>query len=292
MGGASFDPNAFKDFGDIFGDMFSSFFGGGASSGGRRGGAQQGRDLRYDLTIDLKDVAIGVKHKITINNNIACTDCAGSGAKAGSSRKTCAMCHGVGQVNRSAGFFTIPSVCPSCAGSGQTIENPCTKCSGKGVRAHREELMISIPAGIEDGHRLRVAGKGDTVLGSSQSGDLYVCIRIRPHETFERHGANLWCAMPVSPLQLMSGDEIIIKTLDDVRVKVKIEPGTQNDGELRLREKGLPILNSSRKGDLYVKLKVVIPKRITPKAKELLKELERELQADKEPIAIKLRDLS
>lgn len=292
MGGAGFDPNAFKDFGDIFGDMFSSFFGGSTSSG-RRSSSHQGKDLRYDLTIELKEVLSGVKKQVTISNQAICEVCSGSGAKPGSARRTCGTCHGVGQVNRSAGFFTIPSTCPTCSGSGQIIENSCAKCLGKGVRTKREDILLSIPAGVEDGQRLRVAGKGDAVpgSGSTQSGDLYVYIRIKPHEIFERHGADLWCVIPISPIQLMGGDDVIITTLDNVRVKLKIEAGTQNDENLRLREKGLTTMNSIRKGDLYVKLRVSIPKRLSVKAKELLQALEKELKVDKEPTPIKLKDL-
>ncbi|NIZ40297.1 molecular chaperone DnaJ [Entomospira entomophila] len=291
MGGAGFDPNAFKDFGDIFGDMFSSFFGGGGS-GRRSSSSTQGRDLRYDLTINLKDVATGIKQKIVITTQVPCGSCSGSGAKSGSSRKTCTTCHGTGQVNRSAGFFTIPSSCTSCGGSGQIIEYPCDKCSGKGVMPKQEEILITIPDGIEDGQRLRVAGKGNAVQGSAQRGDLYVFIRVRPHDIFERHGANLWCVLPISPIQLMTGDEVILSTIDDVKVKLKIDAGTQNDTDLRLRERGLPIMNSGRRGDMYVKLKVVMPKHVSGKAKDLLKELAKELKIEKNPTPIKLKDLS
>ncbi|NIZ19763.1 molecular chaperone DnaJ [Entomospira culicis] len=284
--GGGFDPNAFR--GD-FGDIFSSFFGGGSSS--RRGNPAQGRDLRYDLTINLADVVSGSKQNIVINNQIFCDACSGSGAKAGSSKKTCHTCHGTGQVVRSAGFFSIPSTCATCNGSGQIIEQPCAKCSGKGVKANREEIALTIPSGIEDGQRLRVSGRGDAVSGSSQRGDLYVYIRVRPHEHFERDGADLWCVIPISPVQLMLGDEIIIHTITGSRVKLKIKAGSQHGDDLRIRDQGLPMLNSSKKGDLYVKLQVSIPEKISGKAKDLLKELERELKVEKEPRPVRLKDL-
>jgi molecular chaperone DnaJ len=282
-----FDPNAFR--GD-FGDIFSSFFGGGGNTN-RRSSAAAGRDLRYDLTIDLVDVMNGIKKNIVINNQAFCESCAGSGAKAGSSRKTCYTCRGTGQVVRSAGFFSIPSACPTCSGSGQIIEHPCKECSGKGVKAHKEEVSLNIPAGMEDGQRLRVTGRGDAVAGSTQKGDLYVYIRVRPHEFFERHAADLWCVIPVSPLQLMMGEELMVSALNGTRVKLKIKAGSQHGDDFRIREYGLPVTNSTKKGDLYVKIHVQIPEKLSHRAKELLKELAGELKVEQEPKPIRLKEL-
>ncbi|MCL2519377.1 MAG: molecular chaperone DnaJ [Spirochaetaceae bacterium] len=294
-GGAGFNPNAFRGFEDIFGqgfrgfeDIFGSFFGGGGRSRQQRG-QPRGADLRYDLKITLKEASFGSHKEISYESLASCDLCHGSGAKEGTSRKTCTTCGGRGQVQQSAGFFSVSRPCPTCHGEGTIVESPCTKCRGRGVVSQKHTLSINIPAGIDDGQRLRLEGRGDAAPQGGRSGDLYVYIKILADKYFERSGYDLYLAMPINFNKAVLGGDLIVATLDDEKVKVKI-PAASHDGELlRIKGKGATVMNNNKRGDMYVKLKISIPKKISGKLKDLLVEYGKEV-ADSdtaEPIALK-----
>jgi molecular chaperone DnaJ len=287
----------FQGFEDIFGDVsgiFDSFFGGGSSrrrSSGR-GGGQRGSDLRYDMEITFLEAAFGAKKEVSYPRAERCEVCKGTGADKGSGRKLCPTCGGSGQVRRNSGFFSIASTCPSCNGEGEIIEKPCAECRGAGTVRRTRTLTISIPAGIEDGKRLSVSGQGDAGINGSQDGDLYVFLRVQPHESFERDGRDVYCAVPISITQAALGADIVVPTLDDKTVRVSIPSGTQNGRILRLRGEGIPELhNPGKRGDMYIKIVVRVPTKITPKAKELLKELASVSGEDTSPRPIPLSEL-
>jgi molecular chaperone DnaJ len=287
----------FQGFEDIFGDVsgiFDSFFGGGStrrrSSG--RGGGQRGSDLRYDMEITFLEAAFGAKKEVSYPRAERCEVCRGTGSDKGSGRKLCPTCGGSGQVRRNSGFFSIASTCPSCNGEGEIIEKPCPECRGAGTVRRTRTLTISIPAGIEDGKRLSVSGQGDAGINGSQDGDLYVFLRVQPHESFEREGRDIYCAVPISITQAALGADIVVPTLDEKTVRVTIPSGTQNGRILRLRGEGIPELhNPGKRGDMYIKIVVRVPTKITPKAKELLKELASVSGEDTSPRPIPLSEL-
>jgi molecular chaperone DnaJ len=280
MGGGAqgFSSSAFRDFEDIFGDfsgIFESFFGGGSTRGRSsrgRGGPARGSDLRYDLEISFTDAAFGTKAEIAYERETACESCGGTGAASGSGRKTCPTCGGAGQVRRSSGFFSVASVCPTCGGDGTVVEQPCSSCGGSGVVKKRQRVKVTIPAGIAHGQRITIPGQGDAARGGGEPGDLHVIVHVLPHRHFERQGNDLYCAVPISFTQATLGADIQVPTLDGKRVKVKIPSGTQHGKILRLRNEGIPMMNGSRRGDLYIKLQVQVPKHVSGKAKSLLKD--------------------
>jgi molecular chaperone DnaJ len=278
-GGAAHDfSSVFRDFEDVFGDfggIFDSFFGGGTSRRrASRTSVSRGADLRYNLDISFKDAVFGTKVEINYTRNVSCSHCGGSGTESGSGRKICPSCAGSGQVRRSSGFFSIASPCPTCNGEGYVIENPCKVCGGNGLAKKKQTIKVSIPAGIESGKRINIPGQGDAGANGGPNGDLYVYIGVKPHRYFERDGNDIYCVIPISVTQAALGSEIKVSTLDEKKVKVKIPMGTQNGKVLRLRSEGIPYLhNSSRRGDMYIKLIVVIPAKLSSRAKDLLREL-------------------
>ena len=280
-GGGGHDySTVFRDFEDIFGDfggIFDSFFGGGGPRGGRRrssGGGSRGSDLRYNLEISFRDAVFGTKTEISYRKNAACGTCEGKGTSSGSGRRTCPTCSGSGQVRRSSGFFSIASPCPTCSGEGYIIENPCTSCHGSGVQQKNQKIKVTIPAGIEHGKRINIPGQGDTGANGGAPGDLYVYISVAPHTFFERDRNDLYCVIPISITQAALGGEIFVPTLDEKKIKVKVPPGTQNGKILRIRGEGVPHLhNAQTRGDMYIKISVTIPGKLSTKAKTLLKEL-------------------
>lgn len=293
--GQGFDPSAFQGFEDIFGDfsgIFENLFGGGGtrrrSSG--RSGSNQGASLRYDLQISFKDAVFGTKTEISYTRNESCSTCKGSGAASGSSKKTCSTCQGVGQVRHNSGFFSIASPCPTCQGEGTIIENPCKDCSGAGVQKKRQKIIVTIPAGVEDGKRINIPKQGDAGVNGGPYGDLLVFIRIKGHPYFERSGYDLYCAIPVSVTQAMLGSDITIETLDSKQIKLKIPSGTQHGKLLRIKGEGVPVL-AGRKGDLYIKIIVQIPTKISGKAKSLLEEFAKIEGENSKPSPIALADL-
>ncbi|MFA7565640.1 MAG: molecular chaperone DnaJ [Alkalispirochaeta sp.] len=298
-GGQGFSSSSFRDFDDIFGGGFSgifdSFFGGAAGTRGRssrgRGGPPRGSDLRYDLEIAFTDAAFGTKVEIAYERETACESCSGTGAATGSGRKTCPTCGGEGQVRRSSGFFSVASVCPTCGGDGTVVEQPCTSCGGSGVIKKRQRVKVTIPAGIAPGQRITIPRQGDAARGGGEPGDLHVIVHVLPHKHFERQGNDIYCAVPISFSQAALGTDIQVPTLDGKRVKVKIPSGAQHGKILRLRNEGIPMMNGSRRGDLYIKLQVIVPKHLSSKAKNLLKELSALEGENAVPDPIPLKDL-
>jgi len=295
-GPGGFDPSAFQGFEDIFGDfggIFENLFGG-ATSGRRRsgghGGASQGASLRYDLQIDFKDAVYGTKAEIQYSRNEACPSCKGTGASGGSGRKMCATCQGAGQVRHSSGFFSIASPCPTCNGEGTIIENPCRECGGSGVQKKRQKILVTIPPGVEDGKRINIPRQGDAGSGGGPYGDLFVFIRVKPHQHFERSGADLYCAIPISMTQAALGSDITITALDGKQLRLKIPAGTQNGKLLRIRDEGVPLANG-RTGDLYIKMIVQVPTKLSSKARSLLEEVSKLEGENTSPTPVALADL-
>lgn len=263
----------FQGFEDLFGDFgsfFDSFFGGGGRRRSSRG--RRGADLRYDLSVPFVDAAFGTKAEISFARSERCDACKGTGAEKGAGRKLCPACGGTGQVRRSSGFFSIAQVCQACGGEGEVVERPCAACGGAGTVRRKRTISVAIPAGIEDGRRIAVSGEGDAGPNGAPPGDLYVVVRVQRHEYFEREGADLYCAVPISIAQAALGAEISLATLDGRKVLVTVRPGTQHGSMLRLRGEGIPQEGSAaHRGDLYVKILVRVPERLSAKAKELLK---------------------
>jgi len=273
-GGGGFDPSSFGDFSDIFGDIFSDFFGGNAAGGGRgRSRSQRGGDARADLLLTFEEAAFGKKTQIKVRRYETCEQCKGSGSAAGKGPSACPTCAGRGQVRYQQGFFSIARTCPSCQGLGRVISDPCTKCKGE-TRVMRERTVdVSVPAGVEDGTRIRYQEQGDFGVNGGPAGDLYVMLNVKPHSFFERDGKDLHCSIPVSFAQAALGAEIMIPTLDGGEHKLKVPEGTESGTTFRIRGKGVPALQSSGKGDLFVKVRVQTPHKLTKRQRELLAEL-------------------
>jgi molecular chaperone DnaJ len=297
-GGMGHDySTVFRDFEDIFGDMggiFESFFGGGAR-GGRRGGSpgvRRGSDLRFNLEITFKEAVFGTKKEILYTRKVVCSACKGSGAEAGSQKQVCPTCGGTGQVRRSSGFFSIASPCSTCGGEGHVLEHPCRSCAGTGLDKKKQKIKVTIPAGIETGRRINIPEQGDAGPNGGSYGDLYVYINVKPHEFFERDGADIYCAVPISISQAALGAEIHVNNLEDKRIKVKIPPGSQTGKVLRLRGEGIPVLNSpNRRGDMYIKIVVQVPTKLSSRAKDLLKDFAVENGEEDNPKPIPLAEL-
>lgn len=280
MGGAGAGgySHAFHDFSDLFSgsgfsDIFESMFGGGSRRSSRNAtDPKQGASLRYDLRLSLKEAVYGVKKEIKFRHNEVCTECHGTGGAAGSSRKTCSTCQGMGQVRRSAGFFSVQQTCPTCSGSGTVIDNPCKKCRGTGFEEKSKAVELTIPAGVDDGKRIVIPRQGDAGANGGPSGDLVVIVNVESHEYFERDGQDLYCAIPISMTQAILGCEIEIKNLDGSKLKVKIPSGTVNGKLLKVRDQGVPGGASGKKGDLYLKIIVQIPSKVSNQQKTLLEQ--------------------
>lgn len=293
MGGASHDPNAFRDFEDIFGDfsgIFDSFFGGGGSRrGSARSGPAHGSNLRYDLEIPFEQAVFGTTVEIQYAHNESCATCKGTGSYGGSGRKVCPACQGSGQIRRSSGFFSIAQPCPTCRGEGAIIEHPCHDCGGSGLVKKRQKLKVTIPPGIEDGRRVTIPGQGDAGPNGGPAGDLFVFIRVLAHDTYERDGSDLYCVIPVSMTQAALGAEITITSIEGKKLKVPIPSGTMTGKVLRLREEGIPV-QGGRRGDLYLKIVVKIPAKIQRRSRELLEEVAKLEGEDENPKPMKLEE--
>ena len=259
---------------DIFDDLFGGF-GGGRSRGGGNG-RERGSDLRYNMEINLDDAFNGKTATIKVPTSIACEACAGSGAKAGSKPKTCATCAGHGRVRAQQGFFAIERTCPTCSGRGQVIDNPCAACSGAGRVTRERSLSVNIPAGVEDGTRIRLSGEGEAGMRGGPSGDLYIFLSIKPHPFFQRDGADLFCQVPISMVKASLGGDVTVRTLDGSESVVKIPEGTQSGRQFKLRGKGMPVLRSREVGDLHIQARVETPQSLTKRQRELLTEFEAE----------------
>ncbi|MGB3415359.1 MAG: molecular chaperone DnaJ [Mesorhizobium sp.] len=267
-GGHGFGAGGFADiFEDIFGDMM----------GGRRrssGGRERGADLRYNMEISLEEAFTGKTAQIRVPASIACTECSGSGAKPGTQPVTCSMCNGHGKVRASQGFFSIERTCPQCQGRGQTIKDPCPKCAGQGRVVEERSLSVNIPAGIEDGTRIRLAGEGEAGQRGGPAGDLYIFLSVKPHEFFQRDGADLYCKVPISMTTAALGGQFEVTTLDGTQTRVKVPEGTQNGRQFRLKGKGMPVLRQPNVGDLYIQTAVETPQNLSRRQRELLEEFE------------------
>ncbi len=297
-GGHDFS-SVFRDFEDIFGgfdfsNIFDSFFGGGRSRRSGRGGARRGADLRYDLSIGFLEAAFGKKEEIAFARHETCEACRGTGADKGSGKSVCPRCRGSGQVRRSSGFFSIATTCDHCGGAGEVIERPCTVCSGRGLVQKARKLKISIPAGIESGKRISIPGQGDGGTDGAPAGDLYVYVSVQPHEYFQRNGNDVYCAIHISLSQAALGAELSVWTLEDSRqAKLRIPPGTQHGKVFRLKGEGVPLLQApQQRGDLYVKVLVQVPTRLSPRAKSLLAELAQANGEEQSPRPVRLSELN
>jgi molecular chaperone DnaJ len=292
MSGSQHDFSNFKGFEDLFGgdisDFFGSFFGGGHGRNGRSG-PSHGANLRYDIDIPFKDAVLGTKVEISYSRQVSCSVCGGSGAENGSGKKVCPTCGGSGQIRQNTGFFSLASTCHTCSGDGYVIERPCKECGGKGTVKKHQKIMVTIPSGVENGRRVIIRSQGDAGHNGAPAGDLYVFIRVKPHEFFERNDADLYCAIPISITQAALGCELQVTTLEGKVVKVKIPAGSQNGKLLRLREEGVPY--SGRRGDFYIKLIVRIPEKLSKKGRELLEEFSKLEGENKKPNLIPLAEL-
>lgn len=297
MGGPTFDPSAFSDLGGIFdgfSDIFEGLFGGGFSSGRGRSSSHathRGSDLQYNLTVDFIDAVYGKKFDISYSRDVACSACSGTGGEGNSKRVTCPVCNGRGQIRRSSGFMTIAQTCSRCGGDGSIIEKPCKKCSGRGTEKKRQTVKVSIPAGIEDSKRIVLPSLGNAGQNGGATGDLYIFVRVKPHDIFEKDGRNLYCALPISFLQAILGAEVNIDGLKNNRIKVNIPAGTQHGDLIKVVGEGVGESDGYKKGDLYVKVQVKTPKKLSGKAKKLLEELALIEPSDTHPKCIKLKDL-
>jgi molecular chaperone DnaJ len=259
---------------DILGDLFGfgDVFGGGSRSGGRRTTAQRGADLRYDLEITLEDAAGGMTAQLRIPRLETCEKCKGSGAAEGTQPETCGTCSGAGQVRYQQGFFSVARTCSTCRGTGHVIKNPCDACKGAG-RVEREKTMeVKIPAGVETGSRLRIAGEGEAGTQGGATGDLYVVIHVGEHERFERQGSNLYSSVPINFSQAALGAEIAVQTLNGQQ-QVKIPAGTQTGTVFRLKGQGMPVLGGRGRGDLFIAVTVVTPTTLTREQRRILEQL-------------------
>jgi molecular chaperone DnaJ len=277
FGGGGFGGAGAGGFSDIFEDIFGEMMGGGGRqrrSGGGGSGRERGADLRYNMEISLEEAFHGKTAQIRVPSSIQCDNCSGSGAKPGTHPTTCTTCSGSGRVRAAQGFFSIERTCPTCQGRGQTINDPCPKCSGQGRVTEDRSLSVNIPAGIEDGTRIRLAGEGEAGLRGGPSGDLYIFLSVKPHEFFQRDGADLYCAVPISMTTAALGGQFDVVTLDGTKTRVKVPEGTQSGKQFRLRSKGMPVLRSQQSGDLYIQVAIETPQNLTKRQRELLTEFE------------------
>ncbi len=281
-GPAGFDPTIFQDFGDIFGEIFgfADMFGGGG--GGRRSRAQRGGDLREDLDLEFDEAVAGVKKMVETRRREACETCTGSGVEPGKSATACRACDGRGQVRYQQGFFSVSRTCPECRGAGQIVKDPCRVCKGEGRTVQTREFEVKIPAGVEDGTRIRYSEQGESGTNGGPPGDLYIILHVKEHPFFERDGKDLYCVVPISYAQATLGTELTVPTLDGEH-KLKVPEGTQSGTRFRMRGKGVPAVNGHGKGDIFVEVRVQTPGKLTKRQRELLEELDALTQIDNKP---------
>jgi molecular chaperone DnaJ len=275
QGFSGFDPNAFGDFADIIGDLFG--FGDifGRRSGGGRGGRRRGHDLQYTLSISLEEAAKGVEKSIRVPRLEGCESCDGSGSKPGTTPEPCGTCGGNGQVMFQRGFLSVAQTCPTCSGAGRVNRYPCEPCNGRGRVERETTLQVSVPAGVDNGMRLRLTGEGESGTLGGPSGDLFVVIGISQHDVFERDGDHLHMELPISVYQAMLGAEIEVTTIQNEEAAVNIEPGTQPGDVLRVQGAGMPNVNGRRRGDLHLHSRIVVPQRLSSEQRQLVEEVAR-----------------
>lgn len=281
-GPAGFNGDFATSMSDIFDNIFGDFMGG-TRRGSGRSGRERGADFRYNMEIALEEAFSGKTAEIEVPTKVVCATCSGSGAKPGSSPKVCSTCDGHGRVRAAQGFFSIERTCPTCHGRGEVISDPCLECGGAGRTTENRTLSVNIPAGIEDGTRIRLAGEGEAGLRGGPPGDLYIFLSIKPHEFFQRDGADIFCRVPISMTTASLGGEIQVPTIDGGQTKVKVPEGTQTAKQFRLKGKGMPVLRSTRVGEMYIQVVVETPRNLTRKQRELLEEFERASSAENHP---------
>jgi len=279
MGGHPGGPGGFQgqgfDFGSVFGDIFDEMFGGarGRGPGGRAD--MRGQDLRFNLEITLEQAYAGTDATVRVPSSVSCETCHGSGAEPGSKPQQCGTCHGRGRLRAQQGFFTVERTCHTCHGAGQVIDKPCKACMGQGRVRRDKTLKVNIPAGVEDGTRIRLSGEGEAGTRGGPAGDLYVFLSVRRHQLFEREGADVHCRVPISMVQATLGGSIEVPTLDGKMARINIPAGAQSGHQFRMRGKGMPVVRSAQRGDMYIEIGVETPVNLTAKQKELLKEFEK-----------------
>ena len=281
-GGAGFDPNTFTDFGDILGDLFGfgDMFGGGGGAR-RRNRAQRGEDLRYDLQIAFEEAVFGMVAEIQVPRMDACKQCSGKGAEPGNI-VTCPQCQGRGEVLYQQSFLSIRRTCGQCNGAGQVIRKACTLCRGEGYKKTERKLKVNIPAGVDNGTRLRLQQEGNPGFNGGPAGDLYVVLKVKEHAFFDRRENDLYCTIPINVAQASLGAEIEVPTLNG-KEKLKIPEGTQSGARFRIRGEGVPHVNGHGRGDLYVHADVRVPTKLTRQQRELIEELRKTLPVDNDP---------
>ena len=269
-GGGPGDFGFASGFADIFDEMFGEFMGRGRG----QQSAARGNDLRYNMEVTLEEAFKGKQAAVRVPTLVACESCSGSGAETGSKPVNCPTCHGHGRVRAQQGFFTIERTCPTCHGAGRVIENPCRVCSGQGRVRREKNLSVSIPAGVEDGTRIRLAGEGEAGMRGGAPGDLYIFLAVKPHRFFQRDGANIHCRVPIAMPTAALGGSVDVPAIDGSRAKLTIPAGTQTGKQLRLKGKGMTVLRSPARGDMYVEIVVETPVNLSKRQQELLREFE------------------
>lgn len=281
-GGGAGQGDFASAFSDVFEDLFGDFMGGRGGAGGGRSRAQRGSDLRYNLRVSLEDAYNGIQKTINVPASVACDVCRGTGAEGGAEPVTCPTCSGMGKVRAQQGFFTVERTCPTCAGMGQIIKNPCRACGGAGRTEKERALSVNIPAGVETGTRIRLAGEGEAGLRGGPTGDLYIFIEVKEHPIFQRDSVHLFCRVPVSITTAALGGEVEVPTIDGGKSRVKVPAGSQTGKQMRLRAKGMPALRGGGSGDMLIELAVETPVNLTSHQKDLLSEFEK-LSEDNNP---------
>lgn len=271
-GGGPGDFGFGGNFSDIFDEMFGDFMGGRRGGGGQNAG--RGNDLRYNLDISLEQAFRGDKVQVKVPSTVACDGCEGTGSEGKAEATVCPGCNGIGRVRAQQGFFTIERTCPTCGGAGRVIKNPCRKCSGSGRMRKERSLAVSIPAGVEDGTRIRLSGEGEAGLRGAPAGDLYIFLSIKDHEVFRRQGADLACRVPIPMTTACLGGQVEVPTIDGTRARVTIPAGTQTGQSFRLKNKGMSVLRAQTRGDMFIETFVETPRNLTQKQKDLLKQFE------------------
>jgi molecular chaperone DnaJ len=277
--------HGFTDFGATFSDIFEGIFGMSGGARGRSGGRERGADLRYNMEITLEEAYGGKTAQVRIPTSVTCEACSGAGAKAGSKPKTCPTCGGQGKVRHTQGFFTLERTCVACQGRGQVIDNPCPNCSGSGRVTRERTLSVNVPAGVEDGTRIRLAGEGEAGVRGGPPGDLYIFLSIGTHQFFQRDGADLHCRVPISMVTAALGGGFEVPTIDGGKTKVKVPEGTHSGRRFRLSGKGMPVLRARETGDMYVQVLVETPQKLTKRQKELLAEFDKQSSSETQPEA-------
>ncbi|MGE0751974.1 MAG: molecular chaperone DnaJ [Variibacter sp.] len=274
-GGGAHGGGFGADFATTFADIFEGVFGMSGARGRASSGRERGADLRYNLEISLEEAFAGKTAEIRIPTAVTCEACSGSGARAGTRPKTCVTCGGSGRLRHAQGFFTLERTCPSCHGRGQVIDDPCTACGGAGRTTRERTLSVNIPQGVEDGTRIRLAGEGEAGVRGGPAGDLYIFLSIETHEFFQRDGADLYCRVPISMVVAALGGGFDVPTIDGGKTRVKVPEATQSGKRFRLTGKGMPVLRSKQRGDMYVQVVVETPQNLSKKQRELLMEFDK-----------------